>query len=500
MAFDIVGFDSSYKVPRFAGLIQFGVGAISAASLKLRVLLVGMKTSAGSMVADLDVVRCLSEEDAEAKAGAGSQLARMAYKALLIPGVEIWMAAVAEPVGTAATATILIAGTWSTSGELGFSIAGETFNVSVGSGETPTNVATNIAAAFTGRSKLPVTGSSATATATVTCKNLGVQGKDWTLHVDKSRAPAGLTVTLTGSGALGTDRVKLGAAASGTGTESVVNVITKIQADRWARIAAAQNDVTNAALWEANVNAKAGPLSILLEHVVFGANGDYATTQTLAKTTLNAPRGMVNWLRNSESHPCEIAAVVAALRAATEGDDPVPDYDGKTLPGIAPQRYSADVPLDTELATALDNGITPLTTVNGEAKIVRAITTYCTLGSIPDYRCLDTGDAVFPDYAMLDLKLFYETSFRPANKYVQDDPPPELPELPSGVAHPTLWNVEVMNKLLGYFANNWIEDPRLNPPASSFNKTAKRIQSAVTFVVRRIQHQIGVIGRQQASA
>ena len=119
------------------------------------------------------------------------------------------------------------------------------------------------------------------------------------------------------------------------------------------------------------------------------------------------------WMRNSEAHPCELAAYKAALRAATEGDDPVPDYDNKTMTGIPPQRFDADVPTDSEQATALNNGITPITTVNGEARIVRSITSYCISGSNPDYRTLDVGDASFPDYACDDLRLMWETDFGP---------------------------------------------------------------------------------------
>ena len=106
------GISSSYKVPRYIAKIVFGAGSVSAGSGRLKCLVVGMKTSAGSMVADQDIVRVTSEDEVDAYAGVGSQLARMAYKALLVPSIELYMAAVTEPgAGTQGTVTCVLSGT-----------------------------------------------------------------------------------------------------------------------------------------------------------------------------------------------------------------------------------------------------------------------------------------------------------------------------------------------------------------------------------------------------
>lgn len=496
--FDIVGFDSNYKVPKFAARIDFGAGRINSPG-NLRVLLVGMKTSAGSMTADAEPVQCFSEDEAETYAGAGSQLARMAYKAFQVPGVEVWLGCVTEPGGgTAATATLTIAGSWSTAGQLGLTLAGETFTVATTASDTATTAAEAVVDAVNERTRLPFTAANVAGVVTITCKNKGIQGKDWMLHVDTTLIASGMTATAAGSAAQGTNRVRFGAAASGTGTEDVTTILTQLQARWYARIAPASNDATNAALWETHVNTKALWNTLLLEQLVFGYNGTYANSVTLAQTTLNAQRAQLLWERNCESHPCEIAAFTAALRAGTEGDDPVPDYDGEVLLGIAPQRYDADIPTDSEAAAALNNGVTPCSTVNGESVIIRAICTKSLTSSNPDYRTLDIGDVVMPDYATLQLKLIYETDFRPNNKYVGDNPAAEAPEPPSNVAYPKLWEGVVFQEEMVWFRNGWIEDPTENPPVATYNEAARRIQSSITLVVRRVQHQLSAIVRQSA--
>jgi hypothetical protein len=226
-------------------------------------------------------------------------------------------------------------------------------------------------------------------------------------------------------------------------------------------------------------------------------NGSQSTVETFAKTQLNAPRAQVLWDQNGDIHPSVIAAVKTAIRASREGTDPVPDYDGLTLPGIPPHSYDGDIPLDSQVNSALNSGVTPITTVNGEARVVRSICSYCRLdASTQDERTLDIGDVVMTDYATIDMKFLYETSFRPANRFVGPDPGPNEFEPPVGVGYPRLWNSAVMSRLNDYYTSGWVELPSANPPVSQYNKTAKAIESLIPIVVRRVQHQMRNIIRQ----
>lgn len=504
MAIGDTGISPSYKVPRYIAKILLAAGAVSAASQRLKCLLVGMKTSAGSMTADDTPIRVTSVDELEAAAGPGSQLAMMGYAALSVPSTELWIAAVTEPSGgTKATVTIVIAGTWSTSGVLRFRLAGTDVVYTVGATDTVDGVGAGLVAAFNAKQNLPATAAydSASDTITLSIKNKGVNGKDWILYYDNKDTPSGLTLTITGSAAVNTNGVRFGASSTGTGNEDATTLLTKLQKTRYARIAVGHNDTTNAALWETHVNTKAGPLSLLLDQLLFGHNGTKAAAISLGQTTLNAFRAELLWLRNAENHPCQIAALFAAIRSVSEQTNPITDYDSYPLSYLRAQAFEDDIPTDTEQDNCLNAGVTPLTTVDGTVKVVRAITTYCVSNAVQDERCLDIGDIVMTDFATLDIKSMYETEFRPQNPIVSADPSPEEEPPPAGVAYPKLWNAKVSERLQEYYANGWLSKRPVDSwaPISTFNKVGGYIATDTPLAVSRLQHRLDNVMRQIAT-
>lgn len=497
------GISTSYKVPRYIAKIVLAAGAVSSGAQRLRCLLVGMKTT-GDMVADGTPIRVTSSDEVDLRAGAGSQLAMMAYAALTIPSLELYIAAVTEPSGgTKATITIVIAGTWTTGGVLRFRLAGKPVTFTVAPTATVDDVGTGLTAAFNGKPRLPAaaTYSSGSDTVTLEIKNKGAGGKDWILYHDPLDKPSGLTLTITGSATVNTEGYRFGASSTGTGAEDVATLLTKLTKTRYARIALGHNDTTNAALWESHVDSKAGPLSLLLDQLVFAHNGTKAQAKTLGQTTLNAFRAQVIWFRNSENHPAEIAALIAARRSVWEQAHPVPDYDGDPYTYLAPQAFEDDQPTDAEQDEVLNAGVTPMTTTDGTARVVRSITSYCLANGVQDERCLDIGDIVMTDYATLDMKLMYENDFRPANPVVQDNPAPGEPEPPSGVAFPALWNGKVTGRLIEYKRNGWtVFEPKGSwAPTSVFNKAGGFIASDIPLSVSRVQHRLDAVMRQVAT-
>ena len=507
MAFEFTGLDPTYKVPRFIGKIVFSAGAISASDLPLYVLYCGPKTSAGTLVADNDVVEVFSEEEIDARAGAPSLLGWMARSGMkAAPTSRHFIVAHGDPAGaTAATITVLIAGAPTGSGEWFIRIAGLTYAGVITPSSTVDTIGADIVAKIQADPRCPFVAAynAGTDTLTLTCANVGAVGTEWIVQVDKSKLAPGITFTTTGLAALGGDRVRAGA-SGGVGTvvdTTIATMLTKLLNVRYARIATATNGASAAAAWETHVMAKADMLKLMLEQVVYGVNGSLGAATTLAQSTLNNQREQLLWMRNSDIHPAIIAAVKAAVRASTEGADPVPDYDGRVLPGIPGNLFADDNALDPEQNAALNSGVTPVVSVNGEARVVRSITSYSLLNGVtPDFRTIDIGDAVMTDYAMLDFKLMYETEFRPGNKYVRADPKEGELDPPRNVGFPKLWNQAfLMPRLLQYFGNGWIEDPNLNPPQSQFNKPSKSIESLVPLIVSRVQHQLKQIVRQTAS-
>lgn len=498
MAFGNTGVSPSYKVPRYVAKILLAAGAVSAASQRLKCLLVGKKRSTGAMLLDAPPIKCTDVDFLDAQAGAGSQLGLMGYAALTVPSVELWISAITES-GAAATVTIVISGAWTVGGVLRFRIAGTSIAVNVVSTNVVDDVGAAIALAINAKQRIPCTAAynAAADTLTLTTKNLGVNEKDHILYYVADDAPSGLVLTITGSANVNTNGVRFGL-AGGTGNEDATTLIAKLQKTRYARIAVGHNDSTNAALWSTMVNTKAGPLSLLLDQLLFGHNGTAGQAITLAQTNLNAFRAQVLWYRNAENHPAVIAALVAAFRSVYEQTNPIYDWDAFPTPYLQPQAFEADFPSDTEQDTALNAGVTPLTTVDGVARVVRMITTYCVSNAVQDERCLDIGDIVMTDYATLDIKSMYETDFRPQNPVVRPNPSPEEEKPAAGIAYPDLWNSKVSAKLQEYYANGWLSQAPVGPwaPVSDYYKPGGYIVTETPLAVQRLQHRLDNVMRQ----
>jgi phage tail sheath gpL-like len=488
------GISTSWKVPGFVASLNYAQGPGSGGGGRLPCLLVGMKTSAGSMVADQDIVRVTSEAEIDAYAGPGSQLARMAYKAFKIPSVELWLSAVTEPgAGTAGTITIVLTGTVG-NGTVRTRLAGESINVSTASTMSLDDFGAAYVAAFNSKTKLPATAAYnvATDTITLTLKNKGATGRDWIFYFDTTDKPSTLTLTITGSSTLNTNGFRFGAAASGTGSEDITTLLTKLTTKEYSRVGVAQNDATNAALWETHVNSKAGQLSQLYDQVIFGANGTLAAAQSLAQTTLNAFNASVLWLRNSESHPCEIAALFAAVRSVREESDPNPDYDGYVMTALSPQAFPADSPDAITRDQALQNGVTPLFTENSTVKVDRAITSYCLNGAVQDERCLDIGCPTMTQYGVKAVRSLWNNSFRPANPRAGDNPAEGAPQPLTGVATPYLWNTTIIPLMAEWYRNGWTEYPPEGEwaPIHIWDKVGKFIKGDIPIPVRPINHRV----------
>lgn len=409
MTISIVGFSSTFKVPGYWAETVYHAGPITAGDIPLTLLLVGTKLSTGSATADSDVKDIFSEDDADTYFGAGGELARMCYAALRTPGVRIKAAAVAEAGGSAAgTATVTITGTWTTSGTWQGWIDGDYYSVSIASTDVDTDVADNIAATVNANPHASVTATVGSAPddneVTFTRKSKGARGNNGVVFQDTSLCPSGLSSALAGGTSVTGGGVHF---TGGSGVENVSTLLGVLYPGTYDRIAVAQIDSTNLGKWETQVNQKAGVLEGRLEHVVAATNGSLSSATSLATSTLNAPRVQLLWHLNSETFPPEIAAAFAAVRTATEQNNPSADYDGVAIPGVVGQREQADWPSVATQTSALDNGVTPVTTTpDGTATIVRSITTYCLNGSNPDYRTLDTYQAVVPDYVRKDIGLF----------------------------------------------------------------------------------------------
>lgn len=172
-----------------------------------RALLIGQKTAAGSLAANVPVI-IQSATNTRAAAGPGSVLAGMidAYRANDAIG-EVWALPLADDgAAVAATGAITFAGPTTALGTLPLYIAGRLVSVIIASGQTAAQVATTVAAALNAASGLSVTAAvdgTVTSKVNLTSRNAGECGNDIDLRAaylgiaGGEAIPAGLTVTFT---------------------------------------------------------------------------------------------------------------------------------------------------------------------------------------------------------------------------------------------------------------------------------------------------------------
>lgn len=498
----IQGYSSTNKVPGGYGEVIYGAGAIAAADIPLELLLVGLMTS-GTATADTTIVDVGSVDDAVAAFGARSQLTRMCKIAALVPGVTVKAIALTSGGGVASAMTFTVAGTWTTTGTYTFRVAGETYQVTVLSTDAVLDVSTKIRDAINANVYGPTASTVALGVATVTVACAGPHGDQYQAFGDSTGLPSGCTVTLAGGAALTGGGVYF---TGGTTAETVTAALTTLFPTFYDRIGIGQNLGTALSAWKTQINLQATPLEGRRQHVVAATNVAYATAASLANTTLNAARFQLMWQLNAETHPSEIAAVMAALRTSTEQGDPCAAYDDVVLPGVAPVQAKTYWPSNSTLVSALNNGLSPLLSSKSQSRVCRSIVTKCLNGTTPDYRCLDTSDAVVPDYVLKDLLLLWSTQFKIANPRVRDNPAPEEPNLADGIATPELWNRTVIARLrkfeLGAPAGlpyPIIINVSANLPQSNYDAAGKRIMQACPVVPAPNQHAIGISVRQQAA-
>jgi phage tail sheath gpL-like len=498
MAIVIPGFVDSDKVPGSVIETVYGRGKQSIGANPVLLVVTGNKLTSGTATADADITQVFSETDADTLYGAGSEIAMQCYAALQFPGVTLYGAPVAEATSSpvAASLTITVGGTWSTSGTILIRLAGKAIAVAVGSADTTSTVATNLSAAINGVPRLPMSSSPASAVVTVSVLSKGTRGNDYVCAKDLSSAPAGLTLALSGGSALTGGVTPFSA---GAGADNVTTVLSLLTTQVWDYQAWAQNDATNAGLIKTQLESQAGPL---LQHpgfAVFGKNRSTATSISFAQTTLNENLAAVAHLTNGETHPCQMAAQLAALFATTVGANPNTRYINTVMPTIAPQSQRADIAGRSTLAALLNAGVSPMTTVGSQVQLVDAIQTHCLNGASPDYRTYHVGDVFVPIRVSKEISNQWAI-FSAANPYAGPDPSDGQKPAGEGTATPSLWVAEGTALLKQFETQNWLQDVDQNPMIAEWNTTSKRIMSAIPNVVRSQNIQGGHSIRQTASS
>lgn len=486
----IVGWPSSWRLPGFAGETVVPAGQLSARDIPLQCLVVGSLLAGGTATAET-VNDITSTDDANALFVAGSEVARQCYKALGIQGLKLKAMGLVEPSGAKGTVTVTIGGSWSASGSLGVWIDGEYAELGVASTDSQSDVAQHLGALP--KNTWPVTGGNTGNVCTFTRKNKGLRGNDGSCYIDTKALPTGCTALLAGGTALPSKGTYSGVRfTGGSSSDDVTNALAAIFAGTYDRQAWAQADASNADKIRDQMVTKAGPQENRLEQAVFGTNASTSPT-SLVQTTLNDVRVQVCWGKNFQSHPSEIAAVMAALRTVTEQDNPVAYYDDVKLPGIVGQLVDSNWPNNTALNTAITGGICALKSdARGDVYVTKSVCTYSLLGAVTDLRADSTYYITMADFFRKDIGLRWLTKIKPANPRVFDDPLSGDPDRPAGVWTPRDASRFLEGILREYEKNTWVVDVSANLPSSGWDDAAKRIVSVAPIKVTPANHQYGV--------
>jgi phage tail sheath gpL-like len=462
LSLELTGFDKSNPIPGVYAELRVAQGESAGDLGPKKILVVGGKSSAGTITAGTQVVGPISDEaDAETYFGAGSSGHRMFRRYLkLHKGAEVYGIAYATASGSAAVDKLVVTVTTITGGGVvDVIIAGETCSAGFTTSSTATTIGDDLANAINAKTWLPVTASNSSGTVTITAKAAGTVYNSIRLRA-KYTTGKGVSTNLADDIPIGTSGES--GAAIGAGAASYTAIASTILGTKYHYVIVdtQESGVIDTVLDQINLQAE--PTTGFRQKLVVGAALSPSAAATLASgATMNAARArLVNQEASPEEHYVT-AATCGAVFAKHELSDPSYNFDGygtkegQVFP-LARPYADANIPTSTELKSMLNQGVTPIGVAdNGATYIVRSVTTRCKNGSNFDYRCRDSicvtvGDAFTDD-------LVARLSAAPWTK-VTADPAAGANEPPAAFATPKRVKA-VVEQLVSDYADAGYLDP-----------------------------------------
>ena len=433
MSVVIPGLATSRKTPGVYMNVILGGAPSSPAQQAIKILLMGNKMGtavsgsaptialpAGTQ-ADATPVALASSDDAATYFGLGSEVHVMARAVFAqYPDATVYGISVAEGGGSYASVVCTFATTATAAYTIRVRACGEVIDVAVASGDTATAIGTAVCTAVNAVTWLPYYAQYVLGAVTFTAKCNGPRGNDLavllsfvsssgteTLITTSSTASPGATTgIMSGGGASG----NLYRFTGGTTQDSFANAIAAIVPTRYHRIVGACTDATNIGRISTHVTSQAAVTAQKREQFICATLASSGTATTLA-TGVNAARGQVCWHYNSLVPACMVAAQVAAARVIGdsfaggslpgEASDPGANLTGVQLATVPMQYHIDDQPTDTEIESALNNGMCVIGASlarPGYGVVVRSITSLSLVNGLQNYAVLDTGYVTVCDY------------------------------------------------------------------------------------------------------
>lgn len=321
---------ANLRVPLFVAEINAGQSPYQGPS---RLLIIGQRTSAGSLAAN--TIGILNG-DAQALGGPGSQLAEAALWARQNhPFGEIWVGALADPSGNAATKTVTVSASIAgSSGIVVLYVCGERVEVSVASTDDEDEVAANIVTAVNagyvkfGRPlTFPVSAAATDNVVTLTSRNIGVLGNK--IAIDKD---------LVGDEGPLQTYLAIATGTAGTGTPALGTLLAALGDIEFDWIGAPYADSTSLDAMKTFLDGTSGrwsPLQQIYGHYITSLFDTYGNVAS-AGTARNDPNASIMGVANSPSPPWRWSAAAAAQVARN-----------KNLGGEVDQAYRISQPMQT---------------------------------------------------------------------------------------------------------------------------------------------------------
>jgi phage tail sheath gpL-like len=301
-------------------------------------LLIGQMLSTGNATPNIPVI-CSGVADAINKCGSGSMLAlEVAAYVNADSEAELWLLPVADNSGgTAATGTVVLAGTATAAGNLTLYIGGCAaayglplkVTVPVTVGMTAAQAATALNTAIAATANLPVSSAVATATVTLTALHKGIAAGDIDIRSNYlgtaggESTPAGLTVTITAmsGGALNPVLTTALGNLGEQGFDFICNPYTD------------STSLQSLTSLLADANGRWSYQNQIYGHAFGAVRASYGTATTLG-VTLNDQHATIMPFYDSPS-PCFVwAAAMMAAAAASLRVDPALPLQTVQIPGV----------------------------------------------------------------------------------------------------------------------------------------------------------------------
>src|SRR5271166_811207 len=345
--------------------------------------------------------------------GNGSVLQRMIERFRALNAfTELWAAPIPDPVGTAATATIVTAGTSCTAAAMvGFYFGDDLVTVPVNVGDTPTIISNNISTDCVLNLDLPFSVVASAGTLTATAKNVGALHNDITLATNLGgqfsgqAQPGGMTFTITQPGTTGV----------GIPTLTALLAAMPIGDQTFDFIVSAYSDTTSLAALAAFMNDSVGRWSwmqMVYGHVFAAYRGTLATLATYGngfndqhKSILGLPPGTPTW---NILAACDLGAI-AAMSLTVDPGLPLQNVALNIMAPPVQNRFGI-----SGRNTLLYDGISTFQVNDaGQCILDRVITTYQqNLAGAPSTSYLDIETMFSLMFLIRDMRYYLMTIFQ----------------------------------------------------------------------------------------